>query len=66
MADLGPLYPFVGWEMLHGHRPARRLDRLAHRADEAENRTHDDEARMLRQGDNLQKALQAEHTIERM
>ena len=32
----------------------------------AENRTHDDQARMLRQGDNLQKALQAEHTIERM
>ena len=31
-----------------------------------ENQTHDDDARMLRQGDNLQRALQEEHTIERM
>jgi len=66
MFDLGPLYPFVGseglmvivavifwigWHILQVR---------------AENRVHDEAARKLRQGDNLQKALQAEHTLERM
>lgn len=66
MFDLGPLYPFVGlegtmvilavifwigWHILQVR---------------AENRTHDTLARHLREGDNLQKALQAEHSLERM
>ena len=66
MTDIGPLYPFVGWEMLMvilllafwiiWHVVQVR----------AETRQHDAEARALRQGDNLHRVLQAEHTVERM
>jgi len=66
MFDIGPLYPFVGWEVpmvilcaifwIGWHYLQIRM----------ENQRHDAEALSLRQGDNLQKALQAEHTPERM
>jgi hypothetical protein len=66
MVDLGPLYPFVGSEgtmvilavifWIGWHIVQVRM----------ESRAHEAEARRLREGDNLQKALQSEHTIERM
>lgn len=66
MFDLGPIYPFVGWEMpmvivltifwIGWHVIQIR----------GENRQHDAEARRLREGDNLMKAVQGERTIERM
>jgi hypothetical protein len=66
MADIGPIYPFVGWEVpmvilclifwVGWHCLQMR----------AENRTLEDEARRLRQGDNLVKAVEAENTPERM
>ena len=66
MMDIGPLYPFVGWEVpmviaclifwVGWHYLQMRM----------ENRGLESEALMLRQGDNLLKAVQAEHTPERM
>ena len=66
MTDIGPLYPFVGWEVamvivclifwIGWHYLQMRM----------ENRTLDDEARQLRQGDNLVKAIEADRTRERM
>lgn len=66
MFDLGPLYPFVGWEVpmvilgfifwIGWHVLQTR----------AENRELDEAARKLREGDSLQRALQAEHTPQRM
>jgi hypothetical protein len=66
MFDIGPIYPFVGWEVpmviigfvfwIGWHYLQIRM----------EDGQHDEQARILRQGDNLQKALQAEHTPERM
>lgn len=66
MTDLGPLYPFVGSEWLMviillvlwiwWHISQIRM----------ENRQMDAEAEMLRQDGNLQKALQEEHTLQRM
>jgi hypothetical protein len=66
MFDIGPIYPFVGWEVpmviicvifwIGWHYLQIRM----------ENKLHDDEAAMLRKGDNLAKAVQAEHTPERM
>ena len=65
MLDLGPLYPFVGWEgfmvllafiaWIGWHFVQIR----------AENRQLDDEARLLRQGGNLEKAVAAESPVER-
>jgi hypothetical protein len=66
MADLGPLYPFVGWEMamviillicwVVWHIWQIKI----------ENATHDEAASELRKGDNLHKAAMSEHSIERM
>ena len=66
LTAVGPIYPFVGSEMLMvlillvvwigWHIVQLRM----------ENRQMDDEARALRQGDALDLVLQAEHTIERM
>ena len=66
ITDIGPIYPFVGSEMLMvivllvfwivWHVVQMRM----------ENQVHEDDARMLRQGDNLQRAMQEEHTLERM
>ena len=62
----GNIYPFVGWETLMvivlvvawvgWHIMQMRM----------ENKLHDDDARMLRQGDNLHRAMAEEHTLERM
>jgi hypothetical protein len=64
--DIGPIYPFVGWETLMvlllivfwvgWHILQIRK----------EQRDYDAQARLLRQGDNLSRALEAEHTLERM
>ena len=64
--DIGPIYPFVGWEgtmvviavifWIGWHIMQIRM----------ENAQHDAEAQSLRQGDNLQKAIAAEHEPERM
>jgi hypothetical protein len=66
MFDLGPLYPFVGWEVpmvllclvvwIGWHILQIRM----------ENRHLEEQAAKLRQDGNLQKALLAEHTLERM
>jgi hypothetical protein len=66
LTDLGPIYPFVGWEwpmaiLLIVIWIAWHVIQLR-----KENRQLEDEAAMLRQGANLQKALQEEHTLERM
>ena len=66
LTAVGPIYPFVGSEMLMviillvvwigWHIVQLRM----------ENRTMENEARALRQGDTLDRTLQSEHTIERM
>ena len=66
LTAIGPIYPFVGAEMLMviillvvwigWHIVQIRM----------ENRQMNDEARALRQGDALDRTLQSEHTIERM
>jgi len=66
IVDLGPIYPFVGWEgimVLIGlifwvgwHIVQIRM----------ENKQLDDDAHALRQSGNLQRAVEAEHTLERM
>lgn len=66
IADIGPIYPFVGWEGLMvilclvfwvgWHFVQMRM----------ESKELEDEASRLRQGDNLRKALADEHTMERM
>jgi len=66
LTDLGPIYPFVGWEWpmviillviwIWWHVAQIRM----------ENRQLDDEAAAMRKGDALQKALQEEHTLQRM
>jgi hypothetical protein len=66
ITDIGPIYPFVGWETLmvlilvvfwvgwHIMQIRR------------EYRHFEEESRILRQGDNLHRAVMAEHTLERM
>lgn len=64
--DIGPIYPFVGWETLMvivaivfwlgWHYLQIRM----------ENRQLESEAQKLRQSDNLQKAIASEHAPERM
>jgi hypothetical protein len=64
--DIGPIYPFVGWEVLMvivlivfwiwWHFMQIRMENDADR----------EAAEELRNGDNLAKALEAEHTQERM
>jgi hypothetical protein len=66
MFDLGPIYPFVGWEVpmvillvilwVGWHILQIRM----------EERQLDHESAMLKQGDNLQKALEDENVIQRM
>jgi hypothetical protein len=65
MLDLGALYPFVGSEgfmvlLLLIAWIAWHILQVR-----AENKQHDDEARLLRQGGNLQKAVEAESPVER-
>ena len=66
MIDVGPLYPFVGAEMLMVFLLVIFWVGWHVFQVRAESRQHDEEARVLRQGDNLQRVLQAEHTLERM
>ena len=66
ITDIGPIYPFVGLEVLMvilalifwigWHVVQIRM----------ENRQLESEAQALRQGDNLPRVLQEEHTLERM
>lgn len=66
LLDIGPIYPFVGWE---GFMVALcvifwvgwHILQI-----KTENKQLDDEAKMLRQSGRLQKALETEHTPERM
>ena len=54
ITDIGPIYPFVGVGDADGHRSARRSGSAGTSSRSAwRTGTHDDEARMLRQGDNL-------------
>jgi hypothetical protein len=65
MLDIGPIYPFVGWEgfmVLLGFIFWVGWHYLQIRM---ENRQHDSEAALLRQGGNLQKAVEAESPVER-
>jgi hypothetical protein len=64
--DLGPIYPFVGWEgfmvvlcvvfWIGWHVVQIKM----------ENKKLEDQARSLRQSGRLQQALNEEHSIERM
>ena len=66
IADLGAVYPFVGWELLMvlvllvvwivWHVMQIQM----------ENRQLDDEAAAMRKSGAMQKALQDEHTLQRM
>jgi hypothetical protein len=63
---IGPIYPFVGWEMLMVivllvFWIAWHIIQIRKEYSEFE-----EQARMLQQGDNLHRAAMAEHTIERM
>lgn len=66
VAELGPLYPFVGWEV------AMVLILLVvwviwHiRQISMENKQLEDEAAAMRKSGAMQKAIAEEHTIERM
>ncbi len=65
LLDIGPIYPFVGWEgamVVLGFIFWIGWHILQFRA---ENRQLDDEAATLRQGDNLRKAVEAEKPVER-
>lgn len=64
--DLGPLYPFVGWETVMVILLLASLVGWYVVQIRSEHREHEREARMLRERDNLQRAVQAEHTPERM
>ena len=64
--DIGPIYPFVGWEgfmvvlclifWVAWHILQIRM----------ENKQLDDEANNLKRGGGLKKALDSEHSVERM
>lgn len=66
LLDIGPLYPFVGWEVfmvvlgfifwIGWHILQIR----------AEDRQLESEASQLRQAGNLQKAIDSEHIVERL
>jgi hypothetical protein len=66
ITDIGPIYPFVGWEglmifVLIVFWIAWHIVQIRR-----EHYDHEAQARALRQGDNLHRACLAEHTIERM
>ena len=66
ITDIGPIYPFVGWEglmvaVLIVFWVGWHIVQIR-----KEHQEHEEQARTLRQGDNLHRAVMAEHTIERM
>jgi hypothetical protein len=62
---LGPIYPFVGSEMLMVILAVIFWVGFHILQIRMENKTHDDSAAQLRQGGNLQKAVETERVIER-
>lgn len=66
IADIGPLYPFVGSEELMVLLCVIFIVVWCVIQMRMEGRELDDQAAKLRQGDNLAKALADEHSIERM
>ena len=64
--DIGPIYPFVGWETLMVIIAVVFWLGWHYLQIRMENRLHEDEAHKLREGDNLQKAMAVEHSPERM
>lgn len=66
MMDLGPLYPLVGWETVMVILLAVLWVGWHVVQIRGENRQWEEETRRLREGDNLLRAVQAEHTPERM
>lgn len=66
MLDLGPLYPFVGWEVAMVVVLVIALVAWYVAQIRMESRHYDSQARMLREGSNLQRACQAERSPERM
>jgi hypothetical protein len=66
MMDIGPIYPFVGWEVWMVVIAFIFWIGWHYLQIQMENRQLEAEAQKLRQGDNLQKAMAAEHPPERM
>jgi hypothetical protein len=66
MMDIGPIYPFVGWEGVMVIIAVIFWIGWHYLQIQMENRMLESEAQKLRQGDNLQKAIAAEHEPERM
>ena len=65
LTQLGPIYPFVGSETLMVILAVIFWIGWHYLQIRMENRTHDADAAKLRQGNNLQKAVEAERVIER-
>jgi hypothetical protein len=66
ISDLGPIYPFVGWEWLMVIVLVVIWVWWHYAQIQMENRQLDTEADAMRKGEALQKAVQEEHTIQRM
>jgi len=66
ITDIGPIYPFPGWEMLMVILLVIFWVGWHVMQIRKEHRDHEDQARALRQGDNLHRAVLTEHTIQRM
>jgi len=65
LTQLGPIYPFVGSEMLMVILAVVFWIGFHILQIRMENRSHDDSAAKLRQSGNLQKAVETERVIER-
>jgi Zn-dependent protease with chaperone function len=66
ISDIGPIYPLVGWEVLMVILLVAFLVWWHFMQIRMENDADREAAEELRNGDNLAKALEAEHTQERM
>lgn len=64
--DIGPIYPFVGWEVLMVILLVAFLVWWHFMQIRMENDADRETAEELRKGSNLAKALDDEHTMERM
>jgi hypothetical protein len=65
LLDIGPIYPFVGWEGVMTVIAVIFWIGWHYLQFRAENRQLDEEAAALRQGDSLRKAVEAERPVER-